>query len=61
MKNKYKIREENIQKAINNNEILEIFDKVAKEMNIEKTGTFQKDIISYTTKKLMDFDENINY
>lgn len=55
MKNKYKIWKENIQKVMDNNEILEIFDKVATEQNIEKTGKFRKDIISYTPEELMDF------
>lgn len=61
MKNKYEIQEEKINKAIENGEILEVFDKIAKEMNIKKTGKFQKDVISYTTKELMNFDKNINY
>lgn len=61
MENKYEIREEKINKAIENNEIIKIFDKVAKEQNIKKTGKFQKDIISYTPEELIDFDKNINH
>lgn len=36
MKNKYEIREKKINKAIENGEIINIFDKVAKEQNIKK-------------------------
>lgn len=60
MKNKYKIREKKINKAIDSDEILDIFDKVAKEQNIEKTGTFQKNIISYTSEELMDFEKDLD-
>ncbi|KGF03409.1 hypothetical protein [Anaerococcus lactolyticus] len=55
MNKKYEIWSKNIEDAFNSGEILDILDRVASKRSIEKTGTFEKDLISASYESLLDF------
>ncbi len=55
MNNKIELWRKNIEQALNSDEILDVFDRVAAKRGIEKTGKFKKDLISVPKEDLLDF------
>lgn len=58
--NKFEKRNKKLNQAINNDQILDIFEKVAKDMDLERTDKFSETIISYSPEELSDFEFDIN-
>lgn len=58
--NKFEKRNKKLNQSINSGQILDIFEKVANDMDLERTDKFSEKIISYNPEELSDFEFDFN-
>lgn len=58
--NKFEKRNKKLNQSINSGQILDIFEKVANDMGLERTDKFSEKIISYSPEELSDFEFDFN-